>query len=67
MLCYIIENFFLTNFSLQKEIEHSPADITGLREGLSYLFKVAPKSGPTVGEFSDETIPIRVVGKFEIF
>ncbi|KAK6109173.1 Immunoglobulin I-set domain family protein [Brugia pahangi] len=45
----------------EKEIEHSPADITGLREGLSYLFKVAPKSGPTIGEFSEETIPIRIV------
>uniref|UniRef100_A0A1I7VXR7 non-specific serine/threonine protein kinase n=1 Tax=Loa loa TaxID=7209 RepID=A0A1I7VXR7_LOALO len=46
---------------LEKEIEHSPADITGLREELSYLFKVAPKSGPTIGEFSEETTPIRII------
>ncbi|VDO31040.1 unnamed protein product, partial [Onchocerca flexuosa] len=45
----------------EKEINHSPAEIIGLKEGLSYLFKIAPKSGPTVGEFSEETIPIRVV------
>ncbi|CAG9530817.1 unnamed protein product, partial [Cercopithifilaria johnstoni] len=45
----------------EKEIERSPADINGLKEGLSYLFKVAPKSGPTIGEFSEETIPIRIV------
>uniref|UniRef100_A0A158Q6S8 Fibronectin type-III domain-containing protein n=1 Tax=Elaeophora elaphi TaxID=1147741 RepID=A0A158Q6S8_9BILA len=45
----------------EKEIEHSPADITDLKEGLSYLFKVAPKIGPAIGEFSEETMPIRVI------
>uniref|UniRef100_A0A915PMX8 Titin n=1 Tax=Setaria digitata TaxID=48799 RepID=A0A915PMX8_9BILA len=45
----------------EKEVMHSPAEIVGLKEGLSYLFKVAPKSGPTVGEFSKETTPTRVV------
>ncbi|VDK68030.1 unnamed protein product, partial [Onchocerca ochengi] len=44
----------------EKEINHSPAEIIDLKEGLSYLFKIAPKSGPTIGEFSEETIPIRM-------
>ncbi|VBB25891.1 unnamed protein product, partial [Acanthocheilonema viteae] len=58
VIMYKSEN---ASFWSEKEVEHSPADITGLKEGLSYLFKVAPRSGPTIGEFSEETIPIRVV------
>ncbi|VDN06565.1 unnamed protein product, partial [Thelazia callipaeda] len=50
-----------STFWTAKEIEHPPVEIGDLKEGVSYVFKIAPKFGSETGEFSEETIPIRVI------
>ncbi|VDM43005.1 unnamed protein product, partial [Toxocara canis] len=47
------------------ECEHPPKNIDSLREGVAYIFKIAPVNAVGVGEFSEETSPVLVVGEKE--
>uniref|UniRef100_A0A914ZQD0 Titin n=1 Tax=Parascaris univalens TaxID=6257 RepID=A0A914ZQD0_PARUN len=49
----------------QTESEHSPHSIVGLKEGVAYIFKIAPVNAVGLGEFSEETQPIRVIVESE--
>lgn len=64
-LNYIIK-YKSENNSIWNEliVNSAPATIDNLKEGVYYVFKIAPQTfDGFVGDYSDETIPIKVASK----